>query len=150
MLIECKKHELEGLSKRMLAEAISVDPNSIQSWRTMYIKGGITALLSHNKAGFKPSVFTQEDHHAIKGKLHDADNPVIGFVELQRWIKENLGKEILYITVVNYTKRHFHAKVKVARKSHINKDEKAVETFKKTSVQSVSKSLQIKKRIIKK
>jgi transposase len=148
MLLECKKHETEGISKRVLAEAIGVNHNSIQTWRAIYIKGGITALLSHNKTGFKPSVFNQQDHDAIKEKLHDAEAPVIGFVELQRWIKENLDKDILYTTVVSYAKRHFNAKVKVARKSHIDKDKEAVGAFKKTSVKSVSKSLKIKKKDI--
>lgn len=146
MLIECKKQEETGISKRALADAIGIDSNSANTWRNKYINGGISNLLSHGKKGFKPSVFTEQDHKAIKDKLHDAKNPVIGFVELQHWIKENLDKEVIYITVLKYAKRHFGAKVKVARKSHINKDEKAGEALKKTSVKSVNKSSKIKKK----
>ncbi len=44
-----------------------------------------------------------------------------------------------YITLVKYTKRHFGTKIKVARKSHVKKDEEAVATFKKTSVKDAKK-----------
>lgn len=139
VLLECKKNETTGISKLRLAEKTGVDPNSVQKWRHLYIKGGITVLLSHKKKGNRPSVFTKEDHKKIEEKLNDAKNSVRGFVELQRWIKDNLSKEVNYKTLHRYVKFHFKAKVKVARKSHIKKDVKQEEAFKKTSVQSAEK-----------
>lgn len=38
MLIELKKSGPDGISKRQLAKQIGVDPNSIQKWRTIYLK----------------------------------------------------------------------------------------------------------------
>jgi hypothetical protein len=53
------------------------------------------------------------------------------------WIKDNyIPSGINYQTINSYVKRHFKAKLKVTRKSHIKKDEKAVESFKKTSGKS--------------
>ena len=141
MLIECKKNESTGLSKRVIADSIGVNPNSVQKWRGMYISGGIKAILSHNKTGYKPSLLNKIDHEKIKEKLHDEKNPIKGFVELQQWIMEELGKDIRYTTVFSYAKRHFGAKVKVSRKSHIHKDKEAVEDFKKTSVRFAKKPL---------
>jgi transposase len=141
MLIECKKHESTGLSKRVIAEQIGVNPNSVQKWRNMYIAGGIKALLTHNKIGYKPSLLNQSDYEKIKEKLHDEKNPIKGFIELQQWIMEELNKDIRYTTVFGYAKRHFGAKIKVSRKSHIHKDKEAVETFKKTSVKFAKKPL---------
>ena len=67
-------------------------------------------------------------------KLKQPKNALRGYKELMHWIKDELGKEIKYTTVVEYAKRHFGSKIKVARKSHILKDEVAMDTFKKTSV----------------
>ena len=139
MLIELKKHGNEGVSKRLLAKMVGVDPNSIQKWRTVYSREGIKGLLSHGRVGFKPSLITSEEHKKIEKKLNQPKNPLKGYKELMDWIKEELGKEIKYTTVVEYSKRHFGSKIKVARKSHVLKDEEAVMTFKKTSVKSSRK-----------
>jgi len=35
-IIEIKKHESMGISKISLASLVGVDPNSVQTWRTLY------------------------------------------------------------------------------------------------------------------
>ena len=136
MLIELKKNGTNGLSKRELATRIGVDPNSIQKWRTIYINEAIKGIVSHGRIGFKPSLITKEEHKKIEQKLNQPKNALRGYKELMQWIKDELGKEIKYTTVVEYSKRHFGSKIKVARKSHILKDEVAMDAFKKTSVKS--------------
>jgi hypothetical protein len=71
--------------------------------------------------------------------LNQPKNALRGYKELMHWIKDECGKEIKYTTVVEYAKRHFGSKIKVARKSHILQDEIAMETFKKTSDSSFKK-----------
>jgi transposase len=139
MLIELKKNGINGLSKRQLAKLIGVDPNSIQKWRTIYINEGINGIVSHGRIGFKPSLITKEEHKKIEHKLNQNKNALRGYKELMQWIKDEFGKEIKYTTVVEYAKRHFGSKIKVARKSHILKDEVALAAFKKTSVKSSKK-----------
>lgn len=139
MLLELKKNGQDGISKRQLAKLIGVDPNSIQNWRTLYSHGGITSILSHGRIGFKPSLITKEEHKKIEQKLTQPKNALRGYKELMRWIKEELGKDIKYTTVVEYSKRHFGTKIKVARKTHVLKDEDKVIAFKKTSVKSSRK-----------
>ncbi len=139
MLLELKKNGAYGLSKRQLAKLIGVDPNSIQKWRTIYIKEGIKGIVSHGRIGFKPSLITKEEHKKIEHKLNQPKNALRGYKKLMQWIKDEFGKEIKYTTVVEYAKRHFGSKIKVARKSHILKDEVAMGTFKKTSVKSFKK-----------
>lgn len=136
MLIELKKNGQEGLSKRHLAKLIGVDPNSIQKWRTIYTTKGIKGIVSHGRIGFKPSLLTELEHKKIEHKLNQPKNALRGYKELMQWIKDELGKELKYTTVVEYSKRHFGSKIKVARKSHILKDDEAVATFKKTSGKS--------------
>lgn len=139
MLIELKKNGATGLSKRQLAKLIGVDPNSIQKWRTIYTNEGIKGIISHGRIGFKPSLITKEEHEKIEHKLNQPKNALRGYKELMQWIKDELGKEIKYTTVVEYSKRHFGSKIKVARKSHVLKDEAAMTTFKKTSGKSFKK-----------
>ena len=139
MLLEMKKYEKEGVSKRQLAELIGVNHNSIQNWRTIYINGGIELLCSHKKTGFRPSVINKTEHEAIKNKLNDPLNGLRGYKELMKWVEEEFHKEIKYNTLLKYCMRKFGSKSKVARKSHLKKDEKAVEAFKKTSHRSASR-----------
>jgi transposase len=151
MLLEIKKHEsMGGVSKRMLADIIGVNHNSIQTWRTLYEKGGIEELIKYTKNEGRPTILTAEEHQAIKTKLNDSKNGLRGYVELLDWIENTFKKEIKYNTLLKYTNREFGASVKVARKSHVKKDLEAVSAFKKTSLKSVKKPVEKKGKITKK
>src|SRR4051812_34772512 len=73
-LLEFKEHQETGISKREVAQRIGVNHNSIQSWRSSYIAGGIEKLMSHSKTGFKPSVITPDQEKALSDQMHKADN----------------------------------------------------------------------------
>lgn len=140
MLLEIKKYESSGgISKRILADSIGVNHNSIQTWRTLYLKGGIEQLIKYTKNEGRPTILTNEEHEAIKSKLNDSKNGLRGYVELLDWVERTFKKEIKYNTLLKYTNREFGASVKVARKSHVKKDPEAVSAFKKTSHKSVKK-----------
>ncbi len=135
MLIEMKKAGEEGISKRDLMDNVGVSSQSIHNWRTAYKNGGMEAMVHNGRKGKagKPSVFTIEEHRQIEQKLKDPKNGLAGYIELQQWIEQEFKKEVKYNTVLKYAMRHFGSKVKVARKSHVKKDEQAVAAFKKTS-----------------
>ena len=132
LLIKEGKHS----SKYDLAVALSVNPNSIQTWRSKYIQGGINNLLVYNRTSHKKRVITPELHKAIEKKLTNATEAFRSFEELRSWIDEKYIPFINYHTVNKYVKKHFGAKLKVSRKSHIAKSEQAVSAFKKTPVPS--------------
>lgn len=132
MLILMK--EGKAYSKRELADALGVNHNSVQTWRTAYKKKGLSALLKFERGGFKPSVIPPKVHRAIEKRLKNPVEAFNGFDQLRRWIDKNFIPAINYHTVNKYVKRHFGAKLKVARKSHIQKDEQAVNRFKKNSL----------------
>lgn len=134
ILIEFKKHEKTGISKRAVSENTGINHNSITKWRTVYLKEGIQPFLKHGRKGFKKSVIDPVSHKAIEKKLRDPKNGLRGYKELQEWVLENLNLNIEYNTLVKYTMRHFGTKIKVARKSHVKKDEDKVATFKKTLI----------------
>lgn len=150
VLISLKENEKHGISKREVADIVGVNHNSVQTWRTMYIKGGLKLVQSHNKKGFKPSIFSPEEHAAIEQKLKNPKNGLRGYVELKAWIEEEFERQVKYNTLLKYSIKNFGSKVKVARKSHIKKDDNAVESFKKTSIRSVKKPSKTKVKTTKK
>jgi transposase len=138
-LLVFKQHELEGISKREVAFEIGVNHNSVQTWRKAYIEGGIPLLISHSKKSNVVSVITKEQELIIKEQLENPNNGFVGFTEFLQWFNENQNTDIKYKTFYAFLVRKFNAKVKVARKSHVKKDPKAVDSFKKTSSKSVKK-----------
>jgi transposase len=140
VLLEIKRHEKEGISKRELSNLTGVNHNSIVKWRKIYIANGIELLLTHGRvSGKKKSILTLNEHNLISKKVNDPKNGIRGYTELLEWANETFAKDLKYISLLKYTERHFGTKIKVARKSHVKKDENAVEAFKKTSVTSVKK-----------
>lgn len=133
-LLIFKQNEDIGMSKRQVADAIGVNHNSVQTWRTAYITGGITSLMAHSNIGYKPSQITIKQEKSLQKKLYNPNNGMAGFVELLDWFNQLHKTEIKYKTFHGFVVRKFNAKVKVARKVHIKKDKKVVATFKKTSV----------------
>ena len=139
-LLVFKQHEHLGISKRLAAEAIGVNHNSVQTWRAIYIEGGITALMTHSNTGYKPSKINKQQEKALKVKLGDESNGIVGFNELLDWFDKKFKTEINYKTFHGFVVRKFKAKIKVARKSHVKKDPAAIEAFKKTSGKSARTS----------
>jgi transposase len=138
MLMAVKQND-QALSKNDLAESVGVNHNSIQQWRSKYVSGGIAALCKDGRVGFKPSVISKESHEKIKVKLHNPVGAFTSYKDLQAWVDTALEKGINYNTLRHYVKRHFGTKLKVARKSHVNKDKEAGDAFKKTSGKSAGK-----------
>jgi transposase len=135
VLLEIKKNEGKSLSKRELSHLTGINHNSIVKWRNLYNKEGIEALLTHGRiGGFKKSVFSKENHSKIEAKLNDPKNGIRGYSELLAWVNQELSVDVKYITLLKYCQKNFGSKIKVARKSHVKKEDEAVETFKKTSL----------------
>lgn len=140
VLIVIKQHEKQGgISKRGLSAKTGVNHNSIVKWRKMYLSGGIESLLKHGRVGFKPSLISKGEHKQLESRLKDPKNNLQGYTELLQWTKTMWNKDLNYTTLYEYCRRNFGSKIKTARKSHIKKDEKAVEAFKKTSVEKSKK-----------
>ena len=139
-LVVFKRNEGTGISKRIVADEIGVNHNSVQTWRSLYIEGGIELLMSHSNLGYKPSKINVEQEQAIKEKLNNSQNGMVGFIELLDWFNKTFKTNINYKTFHGFVVRKFDAKIKVARKAHIKKDIQAVEVFKKTLSRPVRKS----------
>ena len=119
------------ITKDALSEALHVSTQSVHIWRTKYNAGGIDRLLE-DKRGGKPAQITAPIHERLSTRLNSSKEGFKSFVEIQEWLQENFGIEMKYQALNKYIKRKFRARPKVARKSHINKDENAAALFKKT------------------
>ena len=135
MLIEIKKSD-SALSKYDLADKVGVNQNSIQTWRTKYKNEGINGLLKDGRIGFKPSIISPKAHKRIELKLNAPEAAFTSYKQLHQWVEKHLIEGINYNSLRHYVKRHFGAKLKVPRKSHIRKDKEAVATFKKSLSES--------------
>jgi hypothetical protein len=63
MLVEIKRHEKTGISKRELSRITGINHNSIVKWRKVYNLSGIESLLKHGRVGgFKKCVLIKEEH----------------------------------------------------------------------------------------
>ena len=110
------------MSKTKLATILKVNHNTAQKWRKSYFESGIEGLLFDGRVGFKPSKINSEVHQAIEKRLNSPKESFTSYVDLINWIVENyIPTGINYHTVNKYVKRHFGAKLKVSRKSHIKK-----------------------------
>lgn len=145
VLILFKRYESTGISKLQASKETGFDQNSIQNWRSLYINGGIKALMSHKNTGYKPSLINAEQELELKNILHNPENGFVGYIELQDWFNKKYSMDIAYDTFRNFIVRKFKSNIKVARKYHLKKDQEAVEAFKKTLIESAKKSSKKKK-----
>jgi transposase len=139
VLLILKQNEEKGISRREVAKLAGVDPNSVQKWRELYVNLGIEGLIRHERAGFKPSVFNASEHTMLETKLNSSQNGLQGYVELKDWIEKETGKNFNYNTLLYYCIRNFKSSVKVARKSHVKKNDDLGISFKKISDEPVKK-----------
>ena len=147
-LLVFKRYETTGISKLMASKETGFNQNSIQAWRSLYIKGGMDSLIKHKNIGYKPNKINPEQEAELKKIMYNPENGFVGYIELQVWFNETYKTEIEYNTFRNFIIRKFKSKIKVARKYHAKKDQEAVDTFKKTSIKSVKKSSKKKAKCI--
>ena len=107
MLLEMQKAGEAGITKESLMQRVGVCGQSINNWRKAYRNGGLCQLLSHKKTGFKPSVFSSEEKVQLGQLVHNPKNGIVGYVELQQWVKEQFGKDVKYITIVKFMQHDF-------------------------------------------
>jgi len=108
------KHLLEGeLDIAAVAHMVGRHRNSINDWIRLFRKGGIEALLTRGEGSGRKGKMTVEAKADLTENLRAGEFRTAGQVEA--WLKEKHGIEF-----------------KVARPSHLKKDEEAASAFKVT------------------
>jgi hypothetical protein len=89
-------------------------------------------LLSYKRGKQKSNgIITPAINELIVKKLSSPNASFTSYIDFQQWLQENYLPTVSYRVVHHHAHTKLKASLKVARKSHIKKDEKAVEGFKK-------------------
>ena len=129
MLIAVKQKG--ALSKDALAAMVGASDRSIQTWRSNYITGGMAQMLVDNRGGKKPGKITAAVHQQLSKRLHNPQQGFRSFIEIRQWLLNEFSIAMEYHAVNKYVKRKFGARLKVSRKSHVQKSPAAEAVFKK-------------------
>lgn len=119
------------MSNMVVAAKVGVNRNCIAAWKLLYERGGLSALLQEKRGGNRQGAISSAMHQKIQQRLSDPKGGFISYKEATQWINESFGLQMKYKTVYQYLRYHFDSKLKVARKSHIQKDPLAEAAFKK-------------------
>lgn len=116
-----------------LANYLGVHKRTIERWLKKYSENGTTFLVK-NQPKIKGSRYITKDiHDGLENRVINNNNPFLGYWDAQDWFKREYGVDINYHTLRHYLIKHFETKPKVPRKSHVKKDEQAMEAFLKTT-----------------
>lgn len=120
-------------TQTLLAESLAISRQSLVRWLSLYRKAGIQGILLEPSRNKPSKIITPEIHQGLLEKVQEATSPLLGYLDAQRWVEEKYGVKVKYHWLRVYMIKHFKTKLKVPRKSHIKKDEKAITTFLKPS-----------------
>jgi transposase len=106
--------------------------DSIRNWKSTYKTQGIKGLLGETRGRKKPGAIGPEVKLQLQQKLSNPKGGFTSYKQAMNWINKAFGLEMEYHAVNKYLKRNFGTKLKVGRKTHVNKDDNAEALFKKT------------------
>ena len=120
-------------NRTVIADTLGVSLSSIDRWVRIYQSQGIEELLKMTSGGKRREVITEEIHEKLSQKLHDSNNPLLGFHDAVKWVENNFNQQVKYTTLYSYIRKHFGGKLKVPRKSHYKNKPEVVADFKKNT-----------------
>ena len=129
MLITLKQQG--SLSKDKLALLLGSSHSSVLNWRRIYMDKGIAALLVEHRGGFKKGKVTALAEKKLTQRLNSPKEGFRSFIEIQQWLLVEFNIDMEYHAVNKYVKRKFGARLKVGRKSHVQKSPADEAVFKK-------------------
>lgn len=116
-----------------LAGKLGYSRKTVYNWLRLYEQKGIEGYLHVSSRGKRSDKLSDATKAALGKKLSDPHSTITSYVELRAWVAIHCQQEVGYHVIYNYCRSKLKSRLKVARKSHYKKDQKAVEAFKKTS-----------------
>ena len=105
--------------------------DSIRNWKNTYREQGLEGLVEETRGRKQPGAIGPKAKLQLQKKLSDPKGGFTSYKQAMDWINKTFGLEMEYHAVNKYLKRNFGTKLKVGRKTHVNKDENATALFKK-------------------
>lgn len=129
-----------------IAKAVGKHRNTVQTWLSMYRKGGVEAMLEIKKSPGGVRVIPQwgatfrgessprklASEVGLAKRLQDPNHGFQSYGAVQQWLAEILGIEAEYHAVYQMTRHRLKAKLKVARPQNCQQDSEQPEAFKQT------------------
>lgn len=120
-------------TRESLAVYLGINIRTQERWILRYISGGINRLLIDKSKNISSRIITPEIHQGLSERVNSSDNPFLGYWEAVQWVKNKYDTDVTYHNLRVYLIKHFKTKLKVPRKSHYKKDDKATDAFLKTT-----------------
>ncbi|MFT4535270.1 MAG: transposase [Saprospiraceae bacterium] len=121
------------ITRQELADYLGYHIRTMERWLSKYGEGGLDKMLLAERLERKSHLVDSKVHGAISKRVNDPPTGFSSYVEVKQWLSTNYDLEIEYNTIRSYLIRNFKTKIKQPRKSHIKKDDEAVEAFFKTT-----------------
>ena len=119
-------------TRQHLADYLCIHIRTLEKWIVRYKTEGFSQLISISRKGKRAKEMDASIHQVLAEKLGDNKHYFSSYKEALLWLNETYQRDFKYTWFRNYLIKHFGTKLKVPRKSHIKKDEKAVSVFLKS------------------
>jgi transposase len=116
-----------------VAVKVGVTRKTVYNWFTVYKQHGLEKLCEVHQGGNNTPLLSEYTIQKIAKLLNDSNSTITSYVELLSILKQT-QPNLNYAAVYQHCRTKHKSKLKVARKSHHKKDDKAVDAFKKTTL----------------
>lgn len=139
----------QATTRKQIAEIIGVDRKTIGYWFQTYASEGLDMLLARTYSSGRPTHLTEEQQEMLRAELNKPKG-FSSYQEIVDYIEKTFGVKMNYKAVYAMVRYKWKAKLKVPRKSHIKKNEKACEDFKQNFTETIKTAISEKDRVFKK
>jgi len=119
-------------TRQELADFLGIHIRTLERWLVNYNAGGVEMVLTDKPKNKSSKIITPQIHKGLSQRVHDPNNPFLGYWDAQSWVEQEYGVAVKYQRIREYLIQHFKTKPKTPRKSHYKKDVEAEKAFLKT------------------
>ena len=119
-------------TRQELADFLGIHIRTLERWLVNYNAGGVEMVLTDKPKNKSSKIITPQIHKGLSQRVHDPNNPFLGYWDAQSWVEQEYGVAVKYQRIREYLIQHFKTEPKTPRKSHYKKDVEAEKAFLKT------------------
>ena len=118
----------QATTRKQAAALIGVHRKTIGHWLATYASEGLDALLDRDYSPGRPPRLSKEQQELLQAELEKPEG-FSSYQQITDYIAETFDVQMSYKTVHALVRYKWNAKLKVPRKSHKKKDQKACDAF---------------------
>ncbi|MBR1823457.1 MAG: helix-turn-helix domain-containing protein [Ruminococcus sp.] len=122
----------QGIRNKDVAERLEVNPKQVSQWCSLYIKGGIEALLPHPRSGRPPKLTYEQEEAILQQFIEKAEaGQIIETSEIRAAYEAAAGKSKGHGQIYLVLHRHGWRKIKPRSRHPKKASPEAIEASKK-------------------